>query len=173
MQDIYHQYQDFEIISLCIEDLIDTVKYYARQYDFLFLIDGDQSTWGQYYQSGFTPLWYILEPDDPMTVHGWIEVFDSTQIRTWIEECIGVEELPDQKLQPIKIGPNPSRGMVSISTQGPFSVEIFDVGGSLVDKIDSPKRNVTWDCRDIPAGIYIFRIKNGKDYRFSKVAIVR
>jgi len=173
MEDVYNQYQDFEIISICIEDLIDTVKYYARMYSFLFLIDGDQSTWAQYYQSGFTPIWYILEPNDSMTVHGWTESFDSTAIRTWIEECIGVEEVPDEKLHSIKIGPNPTEGLITISAQEPFTVEAYDVVGSLIGQHASHKGRLIWDGRSLPEGVYFLRIRSGSVSGVSKIAIVR
>ena len=172
MNQVYHQYNDFEIISICIEDILDSVKYYARMYDFLFLIDGDQSTWMMYYQSGFTPIWYILEPNDSMIVHGWIEVFDSIQIRQWIEECIGVEERPEPHRFGFAIMPNPTTDRVRIAFPSAFSVTVYNPAGAMIFE-RSGKDRTEIDLSPFPEGVYIFRLRTGGEIFTRKVLKVR
>ncbi|RKX69105.1 hypothetical protein DRP53_09200 [candidate division WOR-3 bacterium] len=172
MNEVYHQYNDFEIISICIEDALDSVKYYARMYDFLFLMDADQSTWMIYLQSGFTPLFYVLEPNEDMIVHGWTEVIDTALLRRWIEECIGVEERPGNSSVSIQILPNPARDQLNITAPFPITVELFTTTGKMVLEERIWREKVGLDLAGLPEGVYLLRVKSDKEVWLRKVVVI-
>ncbi len=90
LQAIWEDYRadGLEIIAVNLAEPLSLVLPYARQYDFLFLLDADQSTWSLYRQGGYIPLNYVLDNDPEQTVVGWMEGFNDQQVRGWIDQVV-------------------------------------------------------------------------------------
>jgi len=175
LEAIYNDYHSlgYEGISVNLAEDMNTVKFYARQYSYLFLLDSDLSTWNTYKQNDLRPLNYVIDNDANMTVAFWMEGFDEPTIRAWIEWCLeGVQETPDAGCQIpdarlLQNSPNPCRESTIINFQLPMpghsTLNVYDASGRLVatlidGKLSPGAHKVRWEKGNNPSGIYFYRL---------------
>jgi hypothetical protein len=75
-----------------------------------------------------------------------------------------VESVTGSSAQEIMIYPNPARGMITVQTgdQGIYSLEIINMIGRVVHKMDFTDSSVQVDLSPLPTGIYMVRIISGE-----------
>ena len=186
------------MITVNLAESMNTVRAYARQYSYLFLLDSDLSTWNVYKQDPppyYIPLNLVIDNDQNMTVAFWMEGFNEATIRYYIEQCLlGVEEQPEVVSQEPEAGlyqnsPNPFGAggttiQFSISNfQFPISLGVYDISGklvrTLVDERREPGRHtVRWDGKDwageeVASGIYFYRLTVGDYSVCKKLTVLR
>lgn len=87
---MYNDYEALGFVPLAINlnENINTVKYYARQYTYPFLRDAG-SVWNVYRMNGYIPLNYVIDPNG--IVRYAAEGFNEAAIRQTIETWLPVE----------------------------------------------------------------------------------
>lgn len=125
--------------------------------------------------------------DDPVVSHGT----DNSLVFTWTDnrtdagiyaqniksdgslgQFTGIGGGTPQGTCPVSVSPNPSRGDFSITvnpeTPHPYSLEIFDLSGRLVETLhrgqQGGRENVfSWQTGEVPPGIYFLRLGSGEE----------
>lgn len=168
---------------------MNIVKQYARNNSCLFLLDGSGSVWSLYKQNGYIPLNYVIKPS-PQNVHNWMEGFDETQIRNWIDACLpGVEEETKSEVQNAKlvVSPNPFKNSTMIRFSIPNSapdksvkLNIYDLSGTLIREweIKDSELEIVWDSKDmfskrVASGIYFCILEAGNSKVITKLILAR
>jgi len=166
----YHD-RGYEPLAINLWEDMNTIKFYARQYSFMFLRDAG-SVWNLYKINGYTPLNYVL--DTAQIVVGRMEGFNETTIRGWIEPyLVGIGEGRNESaLQPISVRPNPTRGPVTIrlmpSPSGVVTARIYSASGRLVRALKGAgQTGVTWNLQDnsgqrVANGVYVCQFNNAR-----------
>ncbi len=198
LQALYDDYHDqgFEVITVNLQEPISTVKLYARQYSYLFLLDQDASTWWLYRKDGYIPLNYVIDNDQNMTVAHGREGWNEGVMRYFIEQCLeGVEEEEAgirhraSGIRLLQNAPNPfGTGGTAIKfsvsdSKSPVSLKVYDLGGrlvsSLVDGLKEPGNHTAhWDGKDldgreVKSGVYFYRLTAGDCSACRKLTVLR
>jgi Secretion system C-terminal sorting domain len=88
-----------------------------------------------------------------------------------LPEYSGIDEIQDQNLL---LYPNPSNGLIvaDISSFAPkANIEVFNISGKLVNKIENATGKVTIDMTGMPSSIYMVRISNGSKTINKKIVL--
>ncbi len=94
----------------------------------------------------------------------------------------GVNEEQKSKVMTFNLFPNPVRDKVDISyfvsKEAPVKLVICDIAGrevaTIVDRVENAGlKNIEWNTKNIPSGIYFCRLTNGKLKDTKKVLLVR
>ncbi len=94
----------------------------------------------------------------------------------------GVEEEQKSKIMTFNLFPNPVRDKVDISyfvsKEAPVKLVICDIAGrevaTIIDRVENAGlKNIEWNTKNIPSGIYFCRLTNGKLEDTKKVLLVR
>lgn len=90
LQAIWEDYRSdrVQVIAVNLAESLDVVYPIAWIYDYLILMDIDYSTWDLYVQGGYVPLNYVIDDDENQTVVGWMEGYEDSTVRSWIDEAI-------------------------------------------------------------------------------------
>lgn len=165
---MYNDYHSlgYEGITVNLGDNLGTVRSYARFYSYLFLLDADSSTWNLYRQNDLIPLNYVIDNDPDQTIVFWMEGFNETILRAYIEQCLtGIEEGETGSRQQVTSNrlfqnyPSPfvhtttipyqvaghrlpvaRNGQLETGNLQPVSLNIYDLSGRLVRTlVDGPK----------------------------------
>jgi hypothetical protein len=82
--------------------------------------------------------------------------------RNFVPKPVGISKVLVNKS--FKIYPNPNNGSFTIELENPekdFTIEVFDVMGKLVKKVEQVGK-VTLVALDVASGIYLVKVKNGE-----------
>jgi hypothetical protein len=180
LQAIWEDYHSdgVEVVGVNVAEPVSAVRPFARQYDYLFLLDLDESTWKVYMHHGSVPLNYVIDDDENQTVIGWMESFEDSVLRGWIDEAIATTEVAEdgevltyERLN-MRISPNPFDDRTFVQYElpghGKVSTIIYNLLGqktrTLVDRMQNAgSHTVVWDGRDdsgrkVPSGQYFLRL---------------
>jgi hypothetical protein len=172
---MYDEYRDVGYVPLAVNlnENINIVKQYARQYTFQVLRDGG-TAWGRYRMNGYIPLNYVV--DTAQVVVGGMEGWNESTIRSWIAPYLGVLERrrAEQRIRDYRfaVAPSPARGPVSVRfalpEPGDAAVRVWSTDGRLVRTLNSGRADgpvsATWDLRDeagsrVAGGLYLVRLE--------------
>jgi hypothetical protein len=103
---------------------------------------------------------------DPQRSFGWVMKISKDGCMDTLCVTTGLEILPFVK-DDIAVYPNPTNGLVTIDNCQDCMVEVFDARGNLVHQRRISSNSL--DLFDLPNGMYILKISNGKFHSFKKV----
>lgn len=186
---MYDEYRDMGYVPLAINlnENMNIVKQYARQYTFQFLRDGG-TAWGRYRMNGYIPLNYVI--DTAQVVVGGMEGWNEATIRAWFAPYLGVLERrrADERMRSYRftVAPSPARGPVTarftMSESGDATVRVWSSDGRLVRTLHRGRAdgavNSTWDLRDengspVSGGLYLVRLETGAGATELPVSVCR
>ncbi|GEM_PF-1102776 len=72
----------------------------------------------------------------------------------------------------LRVFPNPANGSFNLSLEGQQKIELFDVSGNKVKQLQTSSDFTSVDIHDLPAGLYLLKVFDGKIWHFSKVTAV-
>lgn len=87
----------------------------------------------------------------------------------WLVHVDFITDIPEQAFQAVKIGPNPSEGMLRIENCIGMEVTVINSLGRIVQKLDNPGQSYV--VQDLPAGMYFVRLKKHGTTETRKVII--
>jgi len=185
---MYDDYQgmNFEPLSINLWENWNTIKYYARQYTYMFLRDGG-AVWNTYKINGGIPLNYVV--DTAGIVVGRMEGFSESTIRNWIEPYLtGVAENPaPAPIEFAVIGANPVVGHSAVRFSLPkaenVSLRVYSSSGALVrtlcnGQMPAGVNTVNWNLQDnagrqVGNGLYLYELAAGSQVAHAKVSVVK
>jgi hypothetical protein len=187
MYDDYHV-RGYEALAINLNESVETVKPFARQYSFSFLRDVGLGAWNIYkMDNGYIPLNYVI--DTAGLVVNSIEEFAEDTIRGWIEPYLaGVEETPT--VQPIEfsvIGANPVVGHSAVRFNLPkaanVALRVYSTSGALVrtlcnGQLPAGANTVNWTLQDnagrpVGNGLYLYELNAGSQVAHAKVSVLK
>ncbi len=99
--------------------------------------------------------------------------------KTWVYNCVGVEELSAGNIK-MKVYPNPAGEKVVFQATSPplihpmggnIVLEIRDVFGNPVAELKLKSEETVWDTKEIPAGVYIYTLKTNDQMISGKIVV--
>jgi len=187
---MYDTYIDrgFEPIAINLGENVNTVKSFAQQYTYTFLIDQGDAAWNLYSMYGAIPLNYVV--DTAGLVVNSMEGYDAPTIERWIEPYLytGVSETPTA--QPVEfrtVGANPAVGRSAVRFSLPraaeVSLRVYSSSGALVrtlasGQLPSGTNEVSWNLRDdagrqVGSGLYLYELVSGSQVAHAKVSVLK
>jgi hypothetical protein len=185
MYDDYRE-QGFEPLSINLWENWSTIKYYARQYSYLFLRDGG-SVFNVWKISNSIPTNFVV--DTAQLVVGGMVGFTEATIRGWIEPFLtGVEETP--AAAPIEfaaVGANPVVGHSSVRFSLPkaanVTLRVYSTAGAVVrtlacGQMPAGEHTVSWNLADnagrsVGNGLYLYELVAGLQVAHARVSVVK
>ena len=190
LQALYDDYRDRGFLPITInlwQDMNSVVKYYARQYEYLFLRDGSGAVWNAYRIGNSIPLNYVIDTAG-VVLYGAVG-FNETTIRYWIESALpptGVEERPVLALNIEGVRPSPARGPATVRfampQSGTATVRVWSSAGRLVRDLHAGELaagpgEFTWNLADtrgarVPSGTYFVEVSAAGQTARTKLAVL-
>lgn len=72
----------------------------------------------------------------------------------------------------LRVFPNPATGNFSLGLEGQQRIEMFDVNGNKVKQLQVSSNFTSIDIHDLPAGLYLLKVFDGKSWHVGKVTAV-
>jgi hypothetical protein len=79
----------------------------------------------------------------------------------------------EEKGTPLQVYPNPTTGQISWNDAKLNRIEILDLNGRLVQDILPPRGQQSADVRNLPGGMYLFRLSDGQRTNVQRVVVVK
>ncbi|MDD4149780.1 MAG: T9SS type A sorting domain-containing protein [Bacteroidales bacterium] len=83
-----------------------------------------------------------------------------------IDDCVNIEE---STLNNIEIYPNPTNGIINISADQNYIVEVLDLTGRIIESVNMNNNDISIDLTSKNSGMYIIRLTNGNGTKTVKV----
>ncbi|MBP1668969.1 MAG: hypothetical protein H6Q21_1335 [Bacteroidetes bacterium] len=116
---------------------------------------------------------FVINPDDPDTIvafkYGVCEPEPLNDLG--LPEYSGIDEVQNQNLL---IYPNPSNGMLYVDCsffQSKTQIELMDISGRVVKKIENAAGTVAIDITGMPSSIYLVRVSDGSSSVLRKIVL--
>lgn len=111
---------------------------------------------------------FTVPMDAPATLYYICQIHSSMGNRIDIVNPAGVD--PGTSIASFRIAPNPALASVRflLPSGARRPIEVFDLGGRLVHRIDMSASEITWDGRDaagvsLASGMYLVRVRDERD----------